>query len=156
MHIKYRTLVARLSETGYHVCNVRLQCRKGRRVSAFSLLSRNPFNVESAQRNSFVPSLIVWPDCYIIRERVTSVVDVAHRSKPHAVDTLGHECSGKTWKATGWEVGAIRYAGRSRLRQSVANASVRNADKFPEESFPKGEMLDVAVTRIYALLPRNR
>lgn len=41
-----------------------------------------------------------------------------------------------------WEVGAIRYAGkRSHLCQSVANASVRNADKFPEEL--SGKMLDV-------------
>jgi len=44
-----------------------------------------------------------------------------------------------------WEVGAIRYAGkRSRLCQSVANASVRNADKFPEEL--SGKVLDVTRT----------
>lgn len=51
----------------------------------------------------------------------------------------------KTWKARRWEVGAIRYAGkRSRLCQSVANASVRNADKFPEEL--SGKMLDIMRT----------
>lgn len=51
----------------------------------------------------------------------------------------------KTWKARRWEVGAIRYAGkRSRLCQSVANASVRNADKFPEEL--SGKMFDIMRT----------
>jgi len=44
-----------------------------------------------------------------------------------------------------WEVEAIRYTGRSRLRQSVANASVRNVDKFTEEF--SGKMLDVTARR---------
>lgn len=115
----------------------------GNVVSALFLVSCNPFNVVSALRNSFVPSLIVLSGSYVIRERNNeSAADAARRSEPLVVCEYSSKTCGGERR---WEVGAIRYAEGSRLRQSVANASVRNVDKFPEEL--SGKMLDIMARR---------
>lgn len=64
---KYRTVLQSCLNRLARVCDVLRDI-----VSALVALSRNPFNVESALRNSFVPSLIVCLGCYIIRGGVTS------------------------------------------------------------------------------------